>query len=425
MDQLTARNNFKNIASFQAYTAIATSLVSSTLATDMLLIASNVDIARFGVIKGNMFLLPAVLFALFSGFLPALRKDLEICYWGYVVRCIAPFVLSIAVISGVSPAGLVWYASISLFLSYTCATFSNNMLVKVYRMALPPEDLNRNCIFFMGFNGTICGCLCFLWMYLLNKYSGDTQLFIKCYIMIQLVTLLFEYPAVMALRKVKFPEQPEVTAKREPFLSGFGSILKDREYILSLLLMLLHGLYMGALGAYVIVFILRIWKINPLWINVGLTFFVFAAVLSVIRFGKYSRKLNYPRFMLGSSLLMCLLTFWWALDLRSVWLNVIFLVLILDGIGGIASFVIYQLQNAIPAALAPKQLCEVYIAFGTLAKSAGAFIGSCLASALFSCCGGSEFDRYRILFLTLGLLPALMAVVSFIWLKIKKSPAGR
>jgi len=423
MNEIIAKSNFKRVAMFQVFTALATSLIASPLATDMLMLAVNVDIDKFGVIKGNMYLVPALLFTLFSGFLPGLRRDLEICYWGYVVRCIMPFLLSGAVLLGASPESLVWWASISLLLSYTCATFANNMLVKVYRTTLRPADFNRNCVFFMGLNGTICGIFCFVWMYVLNRYSGNSQLFVRCYLVIQLVTLLFEYPAVLALKKVKILEKTPAASARISAFSGMKSVMKDREFILVLIQLLIYGLYFGALNAYVIVFLLRIWKLSPMLIAVANTVFVFIAMISVYKFSKFSERINYPRFMFYSSLLIGVMTLCWALNLRTAWINLVFLVIIFDGSGGIISFIINQMHSAIPVSLAPKQFCEVYIAFGTLAKSFGAFAGGWLASLIFSLVGGSEYERFSTLFSGVLILPVLLMILALIWMKMQKKQA--
>ena len=300
------------------------------------------------------------------------------------------------------------------------------MLVKVYRLTLLPGDFNRNCVFFMGLNGFICGLLMLVWLCFLNKYTNDRQAFVKCYIIIQIITLIFEYPAIMSLRKVRFLEEQTVPEKRDSFWSGLVAVIRHREFLIVLLLLMLHGLYLGGLSAYVVVYLLRVWKLNPLLITIVSTFFVFMAVVSVMKFGKLSERLNYPRFMLFGSLLMFVLALLWCFNLDSIWINIIFLFLIFDGARGVATFVIFQIQSAIPAALAPKQFCEVYIAYGTLARSIGATTGSWIAGMIFGLGSGSEYDKFRNVFLAITVFPALMILFSLLWMKMtkKKSSGG-
>ena len=155
----------KQLIKFHFFTSLAISLAANWAVTDLLMLKMDFDLAKFGVVKGNMFLVPAVSYFLVSGFLGRLNKDIQICQWGYFLRVALPIVLPLLALTDIGKETLLWVTAGIMAVGYTCAMFANNTLLKIMQNTLPAGELNKRAVFLnslLGVPGTLL-CIPAVW----------------------------------------------------------------------------------------------------------------------------------------------------------------------------------------------------------------------------------------------------------------------
>ena len=415
-----SKRNFK-LCSIHAFCiALAISVCANGVITDLLLLRLEFDLAKFGIIKSCMYLLPAISYFAATGFLSRLNKDLDVAAQAYLWRVILPIILTAAALLTRSQNFLLILAVVIFSLSFSCAMFANNTLLKIYRNAFSPSDFNRGCVLLtalLGFPGTL---FCLLAIAILNRFSDSRQSFLLCLLVIQLFTLLFEYPGIKALKAVRFPPRTSAAEKKAP-KAHISDIFRCRPLLELLFLSTLRGMWTGAVATYFVVYLLRSWNIKPQWV-VSLEF-----TLTVITFflsrkiGKLADRFGYLRVIRFCLIGIIIAQSLW-LTAPDFWPFLLLFCLCAHSGQGLLGLAGYSIENAWAAALAKAGQHELFIAARTLLLSLGSFLGCQLAGPLFTLLAGTETEKFISFFRWTLLLPVLMLIFT---MKIKPMKPSR
>ena len=137
--------NILRLYGYNLFTALAITVVCNFVFLDKLLLRLEIDLSRFGMIKGSMYVASAVLYMIFT---PLLQRnpgtsDKLICIWAYLFRATLPALLPVIALFTDNQELLTWSAVVLLSLGMTLAAFANNSLMSLYRLVLPEEHFNR------------------------------------------------------------------------------------------------------------------------------------------------------------------------------------------------------------------------------------------------------------------------------------------
>ena len=92
--------NILRLYGYNFFTSLAVTIAAHSLFLDKLLLRLELDLSRFGVIKGSMYVASALLYMIFTPFLqrnPG-RSDKLICIWAYLCRVAVPVLLPVIAI---------------------------------------------------------------------------------------------------------------------------------------------------------------------------------------------------------------------------------------------------------------------------------------------------------------------------------------
>lgn len=390
---MTEQEHFalKQLIKFHFFTSLAISLAASWGVTDLLMLKMDFDLARFGVVKGNMFLVPALTYFLVSGKMGKLGHEIRICQWSYFLRTALPIVLPFLALAGMNREALLWITAGIMAVGYTCAMFANNTLLKVMRSTLPPDQLNKQAVFLTCLLGLPGSLLCIPVTWFLTRIGDDPKVFLSWFAALQIAVTLFEYPAIRAIGKIKMPPPPE-TQKTVTF--PFRSILKT-ELLMLFGLTLLHGFWMGLSATYFVVYLLKNYQLAPssvLWIEAGLGA---VALWAGPQFGKLVDRWGYALSLTACTALMSLTSLLWASNQNVTWIFFLFTLLVYNGNGGFLAGMLRQSECIASVRLPKPDVAEFSVGVGSLLFAIGSFSGCISAGKLYTALNGSLEQYFR------------------------------
>ena len=391
--------------------SLAISISSSWTITDLLLLNLQFDLTRFGMIKSSMFLLPAVSYLAATGLLKKLDRDLAVAAQAYLWRVLLPIILTVVAILCYNREVLLWTAVVIFSLSYSCAMFANNTLLKIYRRALSPEDFNRGSMFLPILMGIPAGVFCLGAVWLLNRFGSDRQTFLYCLLALQLFLLLFEFPGIRAIMAVRCPEAPETPAADSPEAprrTRAWAIFRHPEMMRLLALMTTQGVWMGLVSTYFVVYLLKIRHWDPSILPCAELALWILAFLTASKVGRLAGRIGYMKVFAAGTLAIFAVQALWLTFWESTWMLIVFAVFIYNGNNGLLAVLCRGLEGTATTALAKPGLEELYIAAGTLVFSLGCFGGCLAAGHLFGAIGGEETARFIPYFRYTLILPPVM-----------------
>ena len=401
--------------------SISIAVSCSWVITDLLLLNLEFDLTKFGLIKSSMFLLPAVSYFAATGFLRRLDRDLAVAAHAYLWRVLLPLLLTVVAYFCHSQTILLWTAAIIFSTSYSCAMFANNTLLKLYRRTLSPADFNRGSMYLPALMGLPAAIIGLVSIPLLYHFSGDRQAFLLCLFLLQFVTLFFQCPAIRAIMAVRFPETAAPAEAQEktprPLLRD---LLRDGRMMRLLSLMLAHGVWIGLVSTYFVVYLLKCRGVNPSLLvgaELVLGILVFASAGKV---GRLAGKVGYRKIFSIATLVILVTQAAWLAMPGSTALLVVFGILIYNANNGLAAVLCRQLEGTCSAALAKPGQDELCIAAGTLVSSLGCFAGCLAAGKLFGVLGGEELARFIPYFRCTLVLPLVMFLCTLPLPKFRK-----
>lgn len=398
----------KQLIKFHLFTSLAISLAASWGVTDLLLLKMDFDLARFGIIKGNMFLVPAVTYFLFSGKLGRMGHEVQICQWSYFLRAALPVILPLLALAEVPKDALLWITAGIMAVTYTCAMFANNTLLKIMRSTLPPGELNRRAVFLTGLLGLPGALLCIPAIWFLTRVGEDPKVFLAWFALLQTAVVLFEYPAIRAIGKIPVPPTP-VSGRKTAF--PFRRIF-TRDLGMLYGITLLHGIWMGLCATYFVVYLLKNKGFSPgniLWIDAGLCVL---ALLIGPSFGKLVDRWGYPLMLCCNTAVIAFCSFLWCSHPEGTVFLILFIVLVHNGNNGFLAGMLRQSEGIASVRLPEPEYAEFAVGFGALVFALGTFAGCSLAGKLYTCLDGILMEYFRCC--TWG--PVVMCVFSAVWL---------
>lgn len=410
-----SKRNFSLCGIHAFCTALAISVCANGVITDLLLLRLEFDLAAFGFIKSCMYLLPAVSYFAATGYLSRLNKDIDVAVVTYFLRVILPVVLTITGLLTGSEHILLIVAALVFSLSFSFAAFANNTLLKIYRNAFSPQDFNRGCVLLpalLGFPGTL---LCLFASMILNRFSDDRQEFLICFLCLQLFTLLFEYPAIKALKAVRFPSGMQDDAKNAP-KAHFSDIFSCSSLKKLLFLTTVRGMWTGAVSTYFVIYLLRCWSCQAYWLIILELILNIAVFMLSGKIGKLTDRFGYLNVIRICLIGITVSQGMWLLAPDFLPFLLLFCLLAHSGLG-ILGNACYSIEGAWSAAVAKPGQHELFIAARTLLMSLGCFLGCQIAGPLFSLLPGTESEKFVSFFRWTLLLPILILLV----IKNKKS----
>lgn len=411
---------------YNFYTSLAIIICSTSVFVDKFMLKVNVDLSAFGIIKGLMYFLPAISYLLLAPWLQRKQIDREVCIFGYLFRVSLPCLLPLLALLTDNVKVLTIACMIILPISMMLATFANNSLMIIYRQAIPPETFNKcsnTMMMLLSLPGCIVGVPMALFIDIFDKSS--TRTFCIIYAILALSCVLFELPAIKAMRKVKLDTSVGF-APKEFKLHEIISPYKDKNFFPVVLITLLHGIICGSLGAYLIVYLMlaQEWKMSLIAIMMGViglfayTFLPYG--------GKLTDRLGFAKIFFVQAILIFLMMSLLCLFWNNLLILILFLFLVWDTATSIIGSWMGGTEIGATSKLSVKGRENYYVSAYNLCRSGGLFIGSFLAMPLYRHCEKiSEKDNYSQIFHNyfslLLILVIVMLAATIIYLFLSKN----
>ena len=391
-------NSVKLLYYYNFYTSLAILICSSTVFIDKFLLKVNIDLSAFGIIKGLMYFLPAVSYLLLSPYLQKKQIDREVCMVGYLLRVALPCLLPILALLTSNTKILTAACMIILPISMMMATFANNSLMVIYRQAIPAETFNKcsnTMMMLLSLPGCLIGVPVALFMDVFDKSSVQT--FCIIYAALSFICVLFEIPAIRAMKKVKLNTSSENIVKKRFNLHELISPYKDKNFSPVVWITFWHGVICGSFGAYLIVYLMlsREWKMSLIAILMGIiglfayTFLPYGGKLTD-RYG-FAKIFFVQAFLIFS--MTALLCFCW----NNLLVLILFLFLVWDTATSIIGSWMSGTEIGATSKLAVKGRENYYVSAYNLCRSGGLFLGSFLAMPLYryceKSCGAGNYSK--------------------------------
>lgn len=405
-----SQRNFKLCSIYSFCTALAIAVSANAIVTDLLFLNLKFDLAKFGIIKSCMFLLPSISYFASAGLLLRLNRDLTIAAQAYLWRVLLPLILTVSAFFIHSQTVLLVLASVIFSLSYTCAMFANNTLLKIYRNALSPSEFNRGSIFLTALLSMPGAVFCLLAVSILNRFSGDRQAFLLCLLVLQLVSLLFEYPAYKSLMAVRFPHVVKEAQKHSP-KGKIADIFRSVELKRLLVLSTLHGIWTGAVSTYFVIYLLRVWQFKAQWIAALELLLTVLNLISAKSLGRLADRFGCDRVIGTAFAVILTIQLLWT-SMPTMWIFLLFFCFAAHNGNGMLGIACFSLESSWSAALAKQGQHELFIAARTLLYSIGCFAGCQLAGPLLTLFPGTEAEQFLRYFRCTLLLPLLMVLLT-------------
>ena len=423
-----AGRNILRLYGYNFFTALAITIVANFIFLDKLLLRLEIDLSRFGVIKGSMYVASAFLYMVFT---PQLQKnpgssDKLICIWAYLFRAALPALLPVIAMFTQHQEILTWSAVVLLSLGMTLAAFANNSLMSLYRLVLPEEHFNRRVGMMNLLISLPASLLALLMAYVLDRFEGaDLYEFLIAFTVLQIICIFFEVPAMLLMKRLELP----VSLLKHHSSHALGDLWKpwlDREYVPVMLLVLFHGLVAGAWGVYLNVYLMKELDFSMSVLSL-ITLVLSLLLTSTLPWsGLITDRIGYRRMFLilsisclAGGLLFCSFP-------GKLWVLIPFAVLLWDGMislaGGSFGYGLY----AAGSKLARSELTTCYISAFGVCRNGGIFLGALLGSLVFGLLAthyqGSELFYWY--FWSILPLSVLLLIVSAVY-RFMKSQAEK
>lgn len=388
---------------------------------DRLLLRLNIDLGIFGTMKSIMFLLPAVLYQVFSPLLHRLDRDVQVTAICYSLRGLLPLLLPVLAVFCTDKGVLTAASVVLLSGGMLFATFANNSLMKLYRKVIPAEQFNYS-VGVMNMLLSLPALIVALPIaWLLDRFDHwDDPAFFLLFAGLQLLTFLFDIPAVLLLLKLKTAPSEIVPDRKQR--SGLLPY-RDRRFRLILLLIFLHRFGSGLGMAYLTVYFLKVMELSMT------TLIVIGILMSVILYsmmpvsGKIMDKWGYGRIfpLLAGGMLTGLVLF--CCCWKSVWVLPLFALLMWDSMASLCGGILFQGVYAAAGKLADKNWLDAAVAAFSICSNGGVFAGLLAASGVYALThaigDGSLSMTLRLYYI--GMIP-VFAVIFYITLlfRLKK-----
>lgn len=420
--------NILRLYGYNFFTSLAVTIAAHTLFLDKLLLRLELDLSRFGVIKGSMYVASALLYMIFTPFLqrnPG-RSDKLICIWAYLFRAAVPVLLPVIAMFTGNQNVLTWSAVVLLSLGMTLAAFANNSLMNLYRLVLPKEHFNRRVGMMNLLMALPSSLFALLTAYILDRYeSAELHEFLIAFTVLQLIYIFFEVPAMVLMKRLELP----VSLLKPHLQHTMKDLWKpwlDRAYLPVMLLVLFHGLVTGAWGVYLNVYLMQILGFSMSALSSISLALSLLLTCTLPWSGQITDRIGYKRMFLllsagclAGGLVFCVFP-------GNLWMLIPFALLLWDG--GISLFAGsfgYGLYAA-GSKLARSELSTCYISAFGVCRNGGIFLGSLLGAQIYGCLAhyfqaGELFFRY---FWSILPLSAVLLIVSAVY-RFMKSQAEK
>ena len=403
--------NYRKLLWFQGFNSVAIALGANWVVSDMILLRADFDLVSFGVVKSSMFLLPALSYWAAAGVLRRWNRDRLVCFWSYLARAVLPLGIPVCALLTREP-GILFAVFLIVFSGgYTCAMFANNSLLTIYKSALHREDFNCRSSVLSALPGLVSSLAALAAVVLLERSEGAD--FFRLLLILQLVMLAADLPAMTALIRVRIPEQ----ARPEPIrLSEWTLPFRDTGFRPLLGFGFLHAVWTGLLSTYLVVYLLKVKGFSPFWVillELGLLFAVAAGASSA---GRLVDRCGYAPVMMAGAGIMAAASFCWVLRPASPVLLALFLFLVYNGNNGFLSLTLRNLEGNAAAALAGAGEANHYVAAFSLNQSLGSFFGCLFAGSLLALMPGEgSVESFHGFFAAASVVTVAMTVSALHW----------
>lgn len=401
-------DNYRRLAAYQVWNAIAIAICANGVVADMILLRMDFDLSLFGLVKSSMFLLPALSYWAAAGVLRRWNCDRRVCLLSYLARAVLPLALPAAALLTRDRDVLFAVALVVFSGGYTFAMFANNSLLALYRQALPREKLNRGGSLLTALPGMVAALAAIPAVWLLGK-AGEGAFF-SLLLLLQVITLLAELPAAVAILGVKVCE----TRRPEPFsFREWALPFRDPEFRPLFGFALLHMLWIGLVSTYLVVYLLKIRRFPAeliVLLECGLSVAVTAGARTA---GRLADRFGYLPVLAAGAAATLVVCGGWTLFPGCIPLFFLYLFLVYNGNGGFLSLSMRNLESCASASLAAPGNANHYVAALALGQSLGCFAGCLLAGPLFAVLPGEGAGRFRMYFAAAAIPALAMTLFAF------------
>lgn len=370
--------NISLLYRYHFFTSIAFSVVANTIFLDQLMLKLNIDIGDFGMIKGAMFIIPALSYQLAIPFLRRLDQPELVCAYSYALRVLLPCLLPLMGIFGLSPKMLSISAMLILGVSCAMLSIASNSLLLIYRKTFPEERYNHfmgKIILLLNLPATLINLGVAWILQYCENCRGNTYLWI--FFLLQVSTVLFEIPAFRAMRQVQ--REPRKAIRMAFNFRDYILPLRSPGYRNFLLFCLAFGLVLGITSTYFIVYLYneRHWSVMRVMFF-GTLFSVISLVIS-FRGGKRFDRSTFPGLFAFFCGLIFIGTLATGFALDKVWGMIVAMLFIWNGWGSTLGAVLSTIIFSASGKLASKENTIFFISMYSLTINLGQFSGSVLA----------------------------------------------
>ncbi|MBR7108277.1 MAG: hypothetical protein IKC89_07680 [Lentisphaeria bacterium] len=280
---------------YNLFLGCALTIASNLTFMDKLLLRMDIDLGLFGTIKGVMYLFPAIVYQFLVIVLKKLRRDVQICAASYFLRVLLPVLLPFMAMLTGNRQLLTLGSIILLPLGMLFAVIANNTLMTIYRKVIPQEKFNYSIgmiNMFLAMPSYLLG-LPFAWLLDKMEHLDNFEYFL-IFGIAQLVTLAFELPAILFIRKIKVPYDTAGSTEKIDMLAPY----RDPKLRVVMLINILHRIVNGLMVAYLTVYFL---KVADFSMTALLTISISLGLLSTFSMphaGKTMDRWGYSRFFI-------------------------------------------------------------------------------------------------------------------------------
>lgn len=413
--------NISLLLRYNFFMSLTLAVLANFQLQDRLLLRMGFEAERFGAIKSMMFLAPALIYQLA---LPLLHRadPVRLCVNSYALRTILPCLLPFFAIVCTDLNTLEIVTMAVFAICYTAAAFANNTLAVIYRHSLPARQFNElTAKIFLYFNLPLLVVVFpVAWIFTLVEWLPRPW-FLLVFGVTQVVSVLFELPAIKALRQLKLADYSGGT--KPPRFREMIRPLFNPAYRRFLGFAALRSFLAGMLGAFFFVYLYteRNWTTFDavLW---G-TLLAGAGLVISLPFGRLADHIGYPASFLILNLLLVVGTGILGFGAASPWLMALVVILVWDGSGSIVAQIANAIEQGAAGRLAGKKHTPCYISLFNFAYMIARAAGSVAAGWLLKLVSTPEHGYNFIGFFQLCFFTAaLLLIYSLGWLLREPRP---
>ncbi|MCC6445666.1 MAG: MFS transporter [Armatimonadetes bacterium] len=393
-------SDLKKLYLFHLFNSIALTVVASFLFLDKIFLRIGLNMAQFGIIKGNAFFIPLTLNLLLAPLALRLNIDRQAVAVGYLFRVAMPYLLFLLPFATKDTGYLTLGCAAVTLATMIFPHLANNSLYVLCKSHIPPSQLGRH----MSLLSILWGLPAFLlaipcgWYIDLHARGGDAE-FYGAFFHIFLATTVFQIAGSWAVWRMNRPVRPEPVdavgfrAVGEPFQDACFRPLLITLLVLATVtamvtsfinpyLMQAQRLTMSQISALAAAVSIPGYALMPLW-------------------GRMADRFGGRSVLMASALgmaagMLCLTGQGMAFVIG-------FAVLTGLGAGGFFGTGLSIGQQYLALAMSDERKSNIYIAVTGFATGCGIFIGSIAGGALLEwlkggAAPGSAFGYYRLYF---------------------------